>query len=126
MNKESSLIITFIGDVNFLIVLVSIASLFPGFLERFGFSSTQLTIFPYSMMQVLLAIILLIATYGFVKLKTWGYWLMVTYNVFFLLVFIISLIQNKYLINSTNVIITFIELMFVLPTKRYFYENNIS
>lgn len=126
MNKESSLIITFIGDVNFLIVLVSIASLFPGFLERFGFYSTQLTIFPYAMMQVLLAIILLIATYGFVKLKTWGYWLMVTYNVFFLLVFIISLIQNKYLINSTNVIITFIELMFVLPTKRYFYENKIS
>ncbi|WMJ81532.1 hypothetical protein RBU49_04590 [Clostridium sp. MB40-C1] len=123
MNKKRSLIITFIGDINFLIALLSIASLFPGFLERFGFSIIQLPVFSHIIMRAIMSIILLIASYGFLKLKTWGYWLMVTYNMFFLVVFIISSPLNKYLIISTNVTMTFIELIFILPTKKYFYKK---
>ncbi|MCY6485445.1 hypothetical protein OW763_14015 [Clostridium aestuarii] len=129
MSKNRPFIITFIGDISFLSallsILLSIASLLsPGFLERHNFSTIPLPIFSHHIMQILLYIILLIASYGFLKLKIWGYWLMITYNTFFLLVNIIWGLQNKQPFISTNVMMTFIELIFILPTKKYFYEEN--
>ncbi|MCY6354803.1 hypothetical protein [Clostridium sp. ZS2-4] len=130
MSEKRPLIITFIGDINVLIALLStllsIASLFPGFLELLGFSTIPLPIFSYDIMQLLLSIILLIASYGFLKLKRWGYWTMITYSIFFLLVYIIWCLQNKQLFLSTNFMLTFIELIFILPTKKYFYEENFD
>jgi uncharacterized membrane protein (DUF2068 family) len=126
MNKNRPFIITFIGDINVLIALVSIALLFPSFLEHLGFSIIPLPIFLYGIMHLLLPIILLIASYGFLKLKRWGYWLMIIYDIFFLIVYIIWYLQNKQLFLFTNFMMTFIELIFILPTKKYFYQENIS
>ncbi|MFD3157349.1 hypothetical protein ACFIJ5_10880 [Haloimpatiens sp. FM7330] len=131
MNEKKPLIILFIGGINVLIALISIllsiaSSLFPGFLEHLGFSIIPLPIFSHYIMQILLYIILLIASYGFLKLRKWGYWSMITYSTFFLIVYIIWGLQNKHLFLSTNFMLTFIELIFILPTKKYFYEEKFS
>jgi DMSO/TMAO reductase YedYZ heme-binding membrane subunit len=124
MNKNRPFIITFIGDISFLGALLSIViSLFPSFSERFGISTIPLPLFSAGIMQVLLPLILLIASYGFLRLKRWGYWTMITYSTFFLLVYIIWCLQNKHLFLSTNFMLTFMELIFILPTKKYFYEE---
>lgn len=121
MNKNRPLIITFFGYISLLAALLGIVALIPGFLERFNFTVIQLPIFINSITRALLSLILLIASYGFLKLKRWGYWLMIIYD-FFLVAYIAF--YNKHLIASTNVIITIIQLIFILPTKKYFYESN--
>ncbi|BDR68569.1 hypothetical protein K144316041_p10720 (plasmid) [Clostridium tetani] len=124
MNKKRPFIIIFIGDTNILIALISIVlSTFPGLLEHLGFSTIPLPIFSYNIMNILLSIILLIVSYSFLKLKKWGYWAMITYSTFFLLMYIIWCLQNKHLFLSTNFMLTFIQLIFTLPTKKYFYEE---
>ncbi|KAJ49223.1 hypothetical protein BD780_000890 [Clostridium tetanomorphum] len=127
MNKNRPFIITFIGDVSFLGALLSILiALLPSFAERLEVSVIPVPFFSEGITQVLLPIILLIASYGFLKLKRWGYWLMTTYTIFFLLVNIIWYLQNKHSFHSPNFILKFIELIFILPTKKYFYEEKIS
>jgi hypothetical protein len=122
LSEKRPWIVTFIGDMNMLFALVSIASLFPGFLEGFGFYTIQSYVLSNTVIKLLLSITLLIASYGFLKLKKWGYWLMVNYNIFFLIVYICCL-RNKQPYLSTNIMTTVIELIFVLPTKKYFYEE---
>lgn len=124
MSEKRPFIVTFIGDINVLFASLSIASLFPGFIESFGFSTIPSPFFSNTIIPILLSIILLIVAYGFLKLKRWGYWLMITYNIFFLAVYIWS-IKNKQTYISTNIMMTVIELIFVLPTKKYFYEENL-
>jgi hypothetical protein len=121
MNKNRPFIITLIGYISFLGALLSIViSLFPSFSERFGISIIPLPLFSAGIMQVLLPLILLIASYGFLKLKRWGYWLMIIYSMFYLVVYIIWCQQNNQLFPSQNLVMTFIELVFILPTRKYF------
>ncbi|WP_097027133.1 hypothetical protein [Clostridium peptidivorans] len=124
MNEKRPFIIIFIGGINVLIALISILlSIFPDLLESLSFSAIPLPVFSHDIMNIVLFIILLIASYGFLKLKKWGYWTMITYSTFFLLVYIIWCLQNKHLFLSTNFMLTFIELIFILRTKKYFYEE---
>lgn len=124
MIKNRPYIITFIGDISFLGALLSIiVSLVPNFSQRFGFHVIPLPFFSDGITQVLMPIILLIAAYGFLKLKRWGYWLMIIYTMCFLMVHIIWYQQNKQLVVSQNFILTFIQLIFILPTRKYFYKK---
>lgn len=121
MNKKRPLLITFIGDISFLLSLLSIiVGLFPHFLTQIGFYIIPLPAFPGSIIMILLPIILLIASVGFLRLKRWGYWLMVIYNIFFLALNIILWQQNIQLFLPQNFLITIIELIFIIPTKKYF------
>lgn len=127
MNKNRPFIITLIGYISFLGALLSIViSLFPNFLkfsntsQQSGFHVIPLPFFSHGITQILLPIILLIASYGFLKLKTWGYWLMIIHIMFFLIVYIIWCKQNNQLFLSQNFMMTFIELAFILPTRKYF------
>ncbi|MCX7904667.1 MAG: hypothetical protein N2486_09150 [Caloramator sp.] len=121
MSKNRPFIITFIGIISILAALLSLAAIFPWLMEGLNITVLPLPIFMNNITSVLLSIILLIASYGFLKLKRWGYWLMITYNIF-LLAYIFF--YNKHLLISMNVIMTIIELIFILPTKKYFYELN--
>lgn len=124
MKNKRPYIITLIGDVNFLCALLLLASLFPGFLEQFNFSINEPPVFVNKILRLLYAIILLIASYGFLKLKKWGFWLMAGYSIFFLVCVVFSL-QSKYPVNFSNIINTIIELIFIFLTKKYFYEKAI-
>lgn len=125
MSENRPFIITFIGDLNFLGALLSImVFLFPSFFEEFGLYNIPVSNFSEYIMKILPAIILLISSYGYLKLKKWGYWLMVMYNMFFLILNIISIIQNKQLLASHNIITIFIQLIFILPTRKYFSKES--
>lgn len=122
MNEKRPFIITLIGDISFLGALLSlISSLFPNFLSQFGLHTVPLPIFSDTIIQVLLPLILIIASYGFLKLKIWGYWLLIIYDLFFLISNIIFYHQNKQLFQ--NVALIFIELVFILPTLKYFIKK---
>jgi hypothetical protein len=65
-------------------------------------------------------IILLIISYGYLKLKIWGYWLMIINSIFFLVVYIAFYQQSGQPFYCQNAIIAFIELVFIVPTRKYF------
>lgn len=125
MSEKKPGIIILIGYLGFLGAFLSIVSLFEKFLERFGFHFTVITlpIFSNDIVQVLLTIILLITSYGYLKLKIWGYWLMVINSIFFLVVNIILFQQSDQLFLYQNLITTVIELVFIVPTRKYFVKK---
>ena len=125
MSEKRPAIIILIGYIGVLGALLSMVSLLPKFLQPFGshFTVILLPIFSNDIVQVLLTIILLISSYGYLKLKIWGYWLMVINIIFFLVVNIISFQQSDQLFLCQNLITTVIELVFIVPTRRYFVKK---
>lgn len=91
MKKNRPLIILFIG---YLSVLSALLSIIPIFTKNYGYFTSPLPYFP-EIISVVLSILMLIASIGFLRLKKWGYWLLVSYNAFFLIIYIIWSIQNK-------------------------------
>jgi len=69
-------------------------------------------------MTGLIAIVILVTAYGYLKLKIWGYWLMASVNLYFLVGWIISYKQIP--------IPVIIDLIFFLPTIKYFSEKRLS
>lgn len=124
MNKNRPLIITFTGDIFFLVALFWLAVLiFPNFLTRFGFYLEALPDFSERIVMILISMALLIASVGFLKLKKWGYWLMVIYNTLSLAFSIIFWWLNGKMYLSQYFVITIIELVFIIPTKEYFFKK---
>lgn len=132
MNIKRPFIITFIGDMCILGAIFFLLSLFPKFAERFGVYFHSLPNYlkipglSENIMRVLIAIILLIISYGFLKLKKWGYWLMVSINLFSLVSWFISYYENKPYFVSRNPISTIIALIFIVPTIKYFDKKTIE
>ena len=127
MNENRPFIVTFIGDLYFLGGLLSIvAILFPNLVKRFGFYVIPCPTFLIAVAKILLPLIVLLISYGYLKLKGWGYFLMLIYNMSFLIAGVISLAQHKPLFFSQNIIATLIQLIFILPTRKYFVKNSIT
>ncbi len=61
-----------------------------GIAERFGIPNV-----PERLMRVIVAIFSIVMVYGYIRLKKWGFWLMVIYSVFFGLISF-SLISNLF------------------------------
>ena len=119
MSKDRPYIITFIGDMSILSAFALILSLFPNFKDFVkplpNYSKVPL---PEDVMTGLIAIVILITSYGYLKLKRWGYWLMASVNLYFLVGWIISYKQIP--------ILVIIDLIFFLPTIKYFSEKKLS
>jgi uncharacterized membrane protein (DUF2068 family) len=77
--------------------------------------------------RVLVILILLTISYGLLRLKRWGYWLMIVYNMFFLIVSIIFLLkltgQSFY---NPGYIVSILGLSLTFSAKRYFIKENKS
>jgi len=129
MRVERPIRVTLIGDLNFLNAFLVIISFFPTpkFIEQFGFSSIPISNFSDGMIRILMVVSLLIISYGFFKLKRWGYWLMISYNLFFLALSMYCLItKNKQLNLGSELIPSLIALIITFPSKRYFMKENES
>lgn len=132
MSEKRPFIITFIGDGCVLSAFLLILSLFSNFTERIGIYSAPLPTFlkvPFIsevIMKVLISMSLLIISYGYFRLKIWGYWLMVSINVYFLVGWIISLQQSDQQSFYQNPIATMIGLIFILPTIKYFGKKTFA
>lgn len=118
-------LVAVIGGLNILSAFLLIASLFPTpkFIEQSGFSFIQIHSISDGVIRILEVISLLIISYGFLRLKKWSYWLMISYNFFFLVVSIVSILShNKQF--ATFFIPSLLALIIAFPSKRYFIEEN--
>lgn len=126
MKSKNPMLVTVIGDLNILSAFFIIASFFPAprFIAQFGFSFIPIHSISEGIIRILEVISLLVITYGFLRLKKWGYWLMVTYNLFFLIVSIVSILSyNKQF--APFFIPSLLALNITFPSKRYFIEEKI-
>lgn len=125
MRVKNPILVTVIGDWNILSAFFIIASCFPTpkFIGQFGFSFIPIYSISEGIIRILEVISLLIITYGFLRLKKWGYWLMITYNLFFLVISIVSILShNKQL--ASFFIPSLLALNITFPSKRYFIKEN--
>lgn len=127
MIEKRPLIITFLGDFNILGALLLISTFFP-FMERLGFSASMPDYLNFSIISVqvargFIAIIIIIASYGYLKLKSWGYWLMVSIKLLYIIAWFISYLYNKQQYFSQYPLSTIIQLIFIVPTIKYFNKK---
>ena len=125
MKVKNPALVTVIGDLNILSAFITIASFFPitKFTEQFGFSFIPIHSITEGIIRMIEVISLLIITYGFLRLKKWGYWLMITYYLFFLIMSTVSILShNKQF--TLFFIPSLLALNITFPSKRYFIEEN--
>lgn len=129
MNENRPFMVTIIGDGCILCAFLLIVSLFH-FWDRFGIivksaAYMKVPFIPEDIVTLLYAIFLLIIAYGYLKLKRWGYWLMVSMNLFFIVVWLITFLhdKNQVLAQYPSSIIA---LIFIIPTIRYFGKKKIE
>jgi hypothetical protein len=128
MIYKRPMIVTVIGDINLLGVILSIISVF-SFWGSFGFKVYSLPYYlnaPISFkifLIILGAINLFVISYGYLKLKLWGYWLTVCYNILTLIGWIITYKQNKLPLYAQGITPIIIQLIFTLPTIKYFLKS---
>lgn len=127
MKVKRPALVTVIGDLNILNTFFVIASFFPTprFIEQLGFSFIPINNISEVIIRILEIISLLIIAHGFLELKKWGYWLMIYYNLFFLVLSMVFLLSH---IKLLGIIPGFIQsllgLIITFPAKRYFFEEN--
>ena len=127
MKVQRPILVTFIGDLNLIGAFLMIVSFFPTakFIEQFGILVIPISNFLDGTIRILSFISLLTISYGYFRLKRWGYWAMITYNLFFLVVsmiFILTQIKNSY--NTQGFIQSLLGLIITFPSKRYFIKEN--
>jgi uncharacterized membrane protein (DUF2068 family) len=124
MKKNRPVLVTYIVDLNFLNSFLLIVSLFPKLTQRFGIAVPALT-FSNVTVRIFIILILLTISYGLLKLKRWGYWLMIAYNLFFLLISIVSLFKfTGQAFYSPGLLISILGLSLTFSAARYFTKEN--
>jgi hypothetical protein len=127
MKQERSYIITLLGDYNILGAIIMILSLTPAIklLPITVILPEYLKLFsvPAGFVTGFLAILTLVAAYGYLKLKKWGYWLIVSEHLLFLAGWLFSYLHNRQNIFAPFPFSALIELIFIVPTVNYFYRT---
>lgn len=117
--------ITLIGYFYIFGAFVILITLFTNPIEQFGIAARFGV--PYvseNIMRVFVAIIFLIMAYGYLKLKKWGYCLMLIYTIYFFIVSIILSQQYNQQPFYGNVIWSIIVLFYTLSKRKYFNKEN--
>lgn len=127
MKLKRPILATLIGDLNLLGAFLIIVSFFPvpKFIEQFGILVIPISDLLDATIRILSVLVMLIISYGYFKLKKWGYGLMITYNLFFLvlsMIFIALKIKNSY--NTQGIIQSLVGLIITFPSKQYFIKEN--
>jgi hypothetical protein len=122
MKDSRPILITYIVDLNFLNAFLLLVSLFPKLTEGFGLIMPTHTL-ANVISRILIIVILLIISYGLLRLKPWAFWQMLAYNVFFLIVSIITIIKpTGQSFNYLGLIVSIFGLSLILSAKRYFLK----
>ncbi len=92
-----------------------------GIAERFGIPNV-----PERLMRVIVAIFSIVMVYGYIRLKKWGFWLMVIYSVFFGLIsfsLISNLFQQPFF---GNLIWSIIVLAYTIYVNKAFFKTGFK
>lgn len=127
MGEKRSLGITLIGYYYIFGSIVLIITLFTNTTEQYGIAVRfGLPNVPENIMKVLVSIFSLIMAYGYLKLEKWGYWFMITYTIYFLVVSINLSRQYNHQLFYGNVIWSIIVLIYTLSKIKYFNIRKFS
>lgn len=129
MVEKRPLGITLIGYFYIWGVVVILITLFTNVTEQFGIAVRfGVPNVSENIMKVLVSIIFLIIAYGYLKLEKWGYWFMLIYTIYFLVVSINLCQQYNQQYNRQlfygNVIWSIIVLIYTLSKRKYFNKKN--
>lgn len=89
-----------------------------GMAARFGLPN-----FPEQLFRMVLAVVSLIIIYGYMRLKRWGFWLMILYSLGFGLIsyaLLFSLNQQPF---TGNVVWSLIVLIYTIYVRKHFLSN---
>ena len=111
MKKDRPFMVTFIGDMTILFSSIGIIATL--------LQLMKLNVGPW-IGVLLLPVVSLIAAIGYLKLKSWGYWILVGINLLILLLAVVGMIQSQFNINYLGILEPVISLVFIFPTKKYF------
>ena len=126
MKEKRPVLVSYIADLIFLNVLFLIVSFIPKVTNKIEIIKPKPTFFNITF-KVLVILILLIISYGLLRLKRWGYWLMITYNMFFLVVSYILLLKiTEQSFYNPGFTVSILGLILILSAKRYFVKENNS
>lgn len=89
-----------------------------GISERFGVS-----VVPERVMRVAVAFFSLLMAYGYMRLKKWGFWLLVTYSVLFGIISVILATNQPQHPFIGNVVFSVIVLIYSIYVKETFFES---
>ncbi len=92
MKNKRPVLVTFIADLNILNCILLLICLFPDFAKHLRIIARNPDLID-SVISILMIIVLSVTTYGLLKLRKWGYWLMVAYNMFFLIISILLVLR---------------------------------
>jgi len=88
-----------------------------GMSERFGVS-----VVPERIMRVVVAFFSLLMAYGYMRLKKWGFWLLITYSVLFGLISFILLTNEPQQPFIGNFVFSIIVLIYTIYVKEAFFK----
>jgi hypothetical protein len=89
-----------------------------GMSERFGVS-----VIPERTMRVIVAFFSLLMAYGYMRLKKWGFWLLITYSVLFGLISFILLTNEPQQPFIGNFVFSIIVLIYTIYVKEAFFKT---
>ncbi|WP_282137496.1 hypothetical protein [Rossellomorea aquimaris] len=89
-----------------------------GMSERFGVS-----VVPERTMRVIVAFFSLLMAYGYMRLKKWGFWLLITYSVLFGLISFILLTNEPQQPFIGNFVFSIIVLIYTIYVKEAFFKT---
>jgi hypothetical protein len=89
-----------------------------GISERFGVS-----VVPERVMRVAVAFFSLLMAYGYMRLKKWGFWLLITYSVLIGIISVILATNQPQQPFIGNVVFSVIVLIYSIYVKETFFES---
>lgn len=124
MDKKRPSGITLIGYFYIFGAVVLILTLFTNPTEKFAIAIRfGLPNVPENIMRALVAIISLIMSYGYLKLKKWGYWTMIIYSILFLFISLDMVIIYNSQPFIGNAIFSLIVLIYTFSKRKYFLRK---
>lgn len=107
--------ITFIGYFYIFGALVLFVTIFINSADKFGMATRMgLPTLPENMVRLLVSIASFIIAYGYLKLKKWGYWVMIIYSFYFLATSLVLYSQHKDQLFYGNIVWSIIVLISVV------------
>ncbi len=129
MSKSRPNIITLLGDYNILVAVLLIISCFPILnvveitVQLPGLSIPNMK---QEVTRILFAVVLMAIAYGYLKLKKWGYWLLISKNFILIVAWLIYNYQHQRYLFASFSILYLVELIYAIPTFGYFYTKKMK
>lgn len=90
-----------------------------GISERFGLPGL-----PEQIMRVAVALFSLVMVYGYIRLKKWGFWTMITYSVVFGVISSLLISNHSQQPYTGNMIFSIVVAVYTIYVKKAFFNKN--